>query len=94
MASAPPSIPPLFALPWRSRTGAPPPFPPCRCGLMPERRTAVVTARVTATESADWRANRHKGAAEAVEVLARLVAIERALTALARFESPDDDDAH
>jgi len=39
-------------------------------------------------------ANRHKGAAEAVEVLARLVAIERALTALARFESPDDDDAH
>ena len=122
------------------------PFPPCRCGVMPEHRTAVVTARVTATESADWRAkakaagvplsalirramartrtwtaraaeverertrqvsrignnlnqiarwaNRHKGAAEAVEVLARLVAIERALTALARFESPEDDDAH
>ncbi|MDE0370228.1 MAG: hypothetical protein OXI84_08855 [bacterium] len=47
---------------------------------MPQRRTAVVTARVSA--------------AEAVEVLARLVAIERALTALARFESPEDDDAH
>ena len=39
---------------------------------------------------ARW-ANTHKGAAEAVEVLARLVAIERALTALARFESPDRD---
>ena len=39
-------------------------------------------------------ANTHKGAAEAVEVLARLVSIERALTALARFESPEDDDAH
>ena len=112
---------------------------------MPERRTAVVTARVSATESADWRAkakaagvpvsalirramartrtwtaraagverertrqvsrignnlnqiarwaNRYKGAAEAVEVLARLVSIERALTALARFESRDRDDA-
>ena len=110
---------------------------------MPERRTAVVTARVSAAESADWRAkakaagvplsalirramartrtwtaraaeverertrqvarvgnnlnqiakwaNTHKGAAEAVEVLARLVAIERALTTLARFKSPDSD---
>ena len=28
------------------------PFPPCRCGVMPERRTAVVTARVSAAESA------------------------------------------
>ena len=36
-------------------------------------------------------ANTHKGAAEAVEIIARLVAIERALTALARFESPDRD---
>ena len=36
-------------------------------------------------------ANTHKGAAEAVEVLARLVAIERALTALARFENQDRD---
>ena len=112
---------------------------------MPERRTAVVTARVSAVESADWRAkakaagvplsalirramartrtwtaraaevererertrqvsrignnlnqiakwaNTHKGAAEAVEVLARLVAIERALGALARFENPERD---
>ena len=32
------------------------PLPPCRCCVMPERRTAVVTARVSATESADWRA--------------------------------------
>ena len=39
---------------------------------------------------ARW-ANAHKGAAEAVEVVSRLVAIERALTALARFESPDPD---
>ena len=31
------------------------------------------------------------GAAEAVEVIARLVAIERALSALARFESRDPD---
>ncbi|WP_420447217.1 plasmid mobilization protein [Candidatus Palauibacter sp.] len=110
---------------------------------MPERRTAVVTARVSAAESADWRAkakaagvplsalirramartrtwtaraaeverertrqvsrvgnnlnqiakwaNTHKGAAEAVEVLTRLVAIERALGALARFENPERD---
>ena len=28
------------------------PFTPCRCGVMPERRTAVVTARVSASESA------------------------------------------
>ena len=110
---------------------------------MSDRRTAVVTARVSAAEFADWRAkaaaagvplsalirqamartrtwtaraaeverernrqalrignnlnqiarwaNRHKGAAEAVEVLARLIAIERSLAALARFESPDSD---
>ncbi len=31
------------------------PLSPCRCGVMSERRTAVVTARVSATESADWR---------------------------------------
>ncbi len=96
---------------------------------MPERRTAVVTARVPLSalirramartrtwtaraaeverertrqvsrignnlnQIARW-ANRHMGAAEAVEVLARLVAIKRALTALARFESTDPDDAH
>ncbi len=34
VASAPPSIPPLFALPWRSRTGPPPPSP------VPVRRDA------------------------------------------------------
>ncbi len=32
------------------------PLPPCRCGVIPERRTAVVTARVSAAEFADWRA--------------------------------------
>ena len=36
-------------------------------------------------------ANTHKGAAEAVEIVARLVAIERALRALAPVESPDAD---
>ena len=139
----PPFDPPALRAPVEVADGGSAPLPPCRCGVMPERRTAVVTARVTASESADWRAkakatgvplsalirramartrtwtaraaeverertrqvsrignnlnqiarwaNRHKGAAEAVEVLARLVSIERALTALARFESPDDD---
>ena len=36
-------------------------------------------------------ANTHKGAVEAVEVIGHLIAIERALAALARFESPDRD---
>ena len=39
---------------------------------------------------ARW-ANTHKEAIEAVEIAVHLVAIERALTALARFESPDPD---
>ncbi|MCY3678365.1 MAG: MobC family plasmid mobilization relaxosome protein [Gemmatimonadetes bacterium] len=60
-----------------------------------ERERTREAARIgnNLNQIARW-ANTHKGAAEAVEVLARLVAIERALTALARFESPDDDDAH
>ena len=139
----PPFDPPALRAPVEVADGGSAPLPPCRCGVMPERLTAVVTARVSAAESADWRAkakaagvplsalirramartrtwtaraaeverertrevsrignnlnqiarwaNRHKGAADAVEVLARLVSIERALTALARFENPDRD---
>ncbi len=141
MAPAPPSNPPARRAPVAVTLGGAAPFPPRRCGVMPERRTAVVTARVSATEFADWRAkaaaagvplsalirramartrtwtaraaeverertrevgrignnlnqiarwaNTHKGSAEAVEVIARLVAIERALGALARFERPE-----
>ena len=139
----PPLRTPAVRAPVEVADGGAAPFPPRRCGVMPERRTAVVTARVSAVESADWRAkakaagvplsalirramartrtwtaraaeverertrqvsrignnlnqiakwaNTHKGAAEAVEVLARLVAIERALGALARFENPERD---
>ena len=141
--SRPPFEPPARRAPVEVTLGGAAPFPPRRCGVMPERRTAVVTARVSATEFADWRAkaaaaglplsalirramartrtwtaraaeverertrevsrignnlnqiarwaNTHKGAAEAVEVIARLVAIERALGALVRFESLDRD---
>ena len=141
--SRPPFGPPARRAPVEVAEGGAAPFRPCRCGVMPERRTAVVTARVSAAEFADWRAkaaaagvplsalirramaltrtwtaraaeverertreaarignnlnqiarwaNTHKAAAEAVEVIARLVAIERALAALARFESPDPD---
>ena len=39
---------------------------------------------------ARW-ANTHKGAVEAVEVIGHLIAIERALAALAPLESPDTD---
>ena len=55
-----------------------------------ERTQEVSRIGNNLNQIARW-VNRHKGAAEAVEVLARLVAIERALTALARFESPDRD---
>ena len=58
-----------------------------------ERTREVSRIGNNLNQIARW-ANRHKGAAEAVEVLARLVSIDRALTALARFESPNDDDAH
>ena len=59
-----------------------------------ERERTREAARIgnNLNQIARW-ANRHKGATEAVEVLARLVSIDRALTALARFESPDGDDA-
>ena len=110
---------------------------------MAERRTATVTARVSAAEFADWRAkaaaagvplsallrqamvrtrtwtapaagverertrqvarignnlnqiarwaNTYKGAAEAVDIVLHLVAIERALAALAPVGCPDSD---
>jgi len=110
---------------------------------MSARRAATVSARVSATELADWRAkaaaagvplsalvreamvrtrtwtapaaeverertkqvarignnlnqiarwvNTHKAAIEAVEVIVHLIAIERALRALAPVESPDAD---
>ncbi len=55
-----------------------------------ERTQQVSRIGNNLNQIARW-ANTHKGAAEAVEVIVRLVAIERALAALARFESPDHD---
>ena len=55
-----------------------------------ERTRQVARLGNNVNQIARW-ANTRKGAAEAVEVLARLVAIERALAPLARFESPDRD---
>ena len=55
-----------------------------------ERTRQVSRIGNNLNQIARW-ANTHKGAAEAVEVVARLVAVERALAALARFESPDPD---
>ena len=59
-------------------------------GVERERTRELARVGNNLNQIARW-ANRHKGAAEAVEVLARLVSIERALTALARFENPDRD---
>ena len=55
---------------------------------MARRRPIIAAVRLTPDESADWRT---KGAAEAVEIVARLVAIERALRALAPVGDPDTD---
>ena len=57
-----------------------------------ERERTQQVARIgnNLNQLARW-ANTHKGAIEAVEVIGRLVGIERALTVLARFESPDSD---
>ena len=52
-----------------------------------ERTREVARVGNNLNQIARW-ANTHKGA---VEVIAHLIAIERALTALARFESPDQD---
>ena len=64
---------------------------PARAAEVERERTREV-ARIgnNLNQVARW-ANTHKAAAEAVEVIARLVAIERALAALARFESPGPD---
>ena len=55
-----------------------------------ERTREVARIGNNLNQIARW-ANTHKGAIEAVEVIAHLIAIERALAALARFESPDHD---
>lgn len=55
-----------------------------------ERTRQVSRIGNNLNQIARW-ANIHKGAAEAVEIVARLVAIERALQALAPVESPDAD---
>ena len=55
-----------------------------------ERTRQVSRIGNNLNQIARW-ANTHKGAAAAVEVVARLVAIERALRALAPVESPDTD---
>ena len=55
-----------------------------------ERTRQVSRIGNNLNQIARW-ANTHKGAAEAVEIVARLVAIERALRALAPVESPEAD---
>lgn len=59
-------------------------------GVERERTRQVARVGNSLNQIARW-ANTHKGAAESVEVLARLVAIERALVALARIENRDRD---
>ena len=59
-------------------------------GVERERTRQVARIGNSLNQIARW-ATAHKGAAEAVEVLARLVAIERALAALARIENRDRD---
>ena len=55
-----------------------------------ERTRQVSRIGNNLNQIARW-ANTHKGAAEAVEIVARLVAIERALRALDPTENPDAD---
>ena len=55
-----------------------------------ERTRQVSRIGNNLNQIARW-ANAHKEAAEAVEIVVRLVAIERALRALASVESPDPD---
>ena len=55
-----------------------------------ERTREVARIGNNLNQIARW-ANTRKGAVEAVEVIGHLIAIERALAALARFERPDHD---
>ncbi len=55
-----------------------------------ERTRQVARIGTNLNQIARW-ANTHKAAAEAVEVIAHLVATERALRALATIRSPDHD---
>ena len=55
-----------------------------------ERTREVARIGNNLNQIARW-ANTHKGAVEAVEVIGHLIAIERSLATLARFESPDPD---
>ena len=55
-----------------------------------ERTREVARLGNNLNQIARW-ANTHKGAAEAVEVITRLVAIDRALSALDPAQSPDSD---
>ena len=55
-----------------------------------ERTREVARIGNNVNQIARW-ANTHTGAVEAVEVIGHLIAIERSLAALARFESPDHD---
>ena len=57
-----------------------------------ERNRQVSRIGNNLNQIAKW-ANTHKGAAEAVEIVARLVAIERALLSVARIDE-DGGDAH
>ena len=55
-----------------------------------ERTREVARVGNNVNQIARW-ANTHKGAVEAVEVIGHLIAIERSLATLARFESSDHD---
>ena len=55
-----------------------------------ERTRQIARVGNNLNQIARW-ANTRKGAVEAIEVIGHLIAIERALAALARFERPDHD---
>ena len=79
----PPFDPPALRAPVEVADGGSAPLPPCRCGVMPERRTAVVTARVSATESADWRAKAKAAGVPLSALIRRAMARTRTWTARA-----------
>ena len=79
----PPFDPPALRAPVEVADGGCAPLPPCRCGVMPERRTAVVTARATAAESADWRAKAKAAGVPLSALIRRAMARTRTWTARA-----------